>query len=346
MLLLLVLLGCGAPEPPPYPNILLVTLDTTRADRLGVYGYHRDTSPHIDALAERAVVFDHFVVPMATTLRTHVSVLTGTHPLEHGVLANIRHGGARFVTSPGLRTFAEFLGELGYQTAAFVSATPLKRGTGIEHGFEHFSEPRGAARTADVTTGEVVRHLKRRSRRAPHFTWVHFYDPHSPFEPPEPHAARFRADEAQRAWVAERAMAPAHRPHGKALDPLIDGDLYDGEIAFMEEQIGALLGSVWMEQLHAPWLIVAPGQKPRRVARTVTAGRAADAAGVDRAAGRAGLPAPDERGRRLVGCAGAASVQLRLGASGEARRRPDAVRRGLPLAVARGGRGPAAVRPA
>src|SRR5690606_23303169 len=132
--------------------------------------------------------------------------------------------------SPGLRTFAQYLADVGYQTAGFVGATPLKRGTGIEQGFEHFSEPERAERTADVTTAEVVRHLKRRDRRAPHFTWVHYYDAHSPFVPPEPHAERFRADDAQRAWVAERAMASAKRPHGKALDPLVDGDLYDGEI--------------------------------------------------------------------------------------------------------------------
>lgn len=303
MLPVLFLWACAVPEPPPHPNVLLVTLDTTRADRLGLYGYHRPTSPNLDALAERAVVFDDFVVPMATTLPTHVSVLTGTHPLEHGVLANIKHGGERFVTSPGLRTLAEYLSDVGYVTQAFVSATPLKRGTGVEAGFHHFSEPEGRERAADVTTREVVRHMRRRDRSRPQFVWVHYFDPHNPFTPPEPFASRFRADAAQQAWIAARAMAPAQRPSGERVDPVADGDLYDGEIAFVDEQLGLLLdagrrdgwltdavvvvlgdhgeglgqhgmaghGSVWMEQLHAPWLLAAPGLAPRRVARTVTA---------------------------------------------------------------------------
>lgn len=303
MWFVLALLACTAREPPAHPNILVITLDTTRADRLGSYGYHRDTSPHLDRLAERAIVFEDFIVPMATTLPTHLSVFTGTHPLEHGVLANVKHGGDRFVTSPTLRTFAEYLTDVGYQTAAFVSAAPLKRGTGVEEGFAHFSQPDERTRTADQTTAAVVRHLARWKGRRPHFTWVHYFDPHAPLEPPEPFASRFGDDPAQRRWIAERAMVPSERPGGFPLDPLRHGNLYDGEIAFMDHHLGALLeagsrdgwldntiivvlgdhgeglgqhgmaghGSVWMEQLRAPLFFVVPGETPRRIPRAVTA---------------------------------------------------------------------------
>ncbi len=89
-----------------HPNIVLITLDTTRADHLGAYGYFRDTSPRIDAFAEQSIVFEHAIAPMATTLPTHVSILTATYPLEHGVLANVMHGGRRFLPAAGLRSFA------------------------------------------------------------------------------------------------------------------------------------------------------------------------------------------------------------------------------------------------
>ena len=147
-----------------HPNIVLITLDTTRADHLGAYGYFRDTSPRIDAFAEESIVFEHAIAPMATTLPTHVSILTATYPLEHGVLANVMHGGRRFVPAAGLRSFATVCREQGYRTAAFVSAAPLKRDSGIQAGFEEFFEPeKGEASVrAGVTNKELFRWLHAR----------------------------------------------------------------------------------------------------------------------------------------------------------------------------------------
>ena len=92
---LLGLFAC-APELVERPNILLITLDTTRADHLSAYGYYRETTPVLDKLAHKSVFFEHFVAPMATTLPTHTSLFTGTYPLEHGVRANVTHGGRQF----------------------------------------------------------------------------------------------------------------------------------------------------------------------------------------------------------------------------------------------------------
>ena len=178
-----------------HPNIVLITLDTTRADHLGAYGYFRDTSPRIDAFAEQSIVFEHAIAPMATTLPTHVSILTATHPLEHGVLANVMHGGRRFVPAAGLRSFATVCREQGYRTAAFVSAAPLKRDSGIQLGFEVFDEPdeSEAERSGGQTSDAALRWLAG-LEAGPFLLWVHYYDAHWPFAAPAPFGGRYRTD--------------------------------------------------------------------------------------------------------------------------------------------------------
>ncbi|MCB9663413.1 MAG: sulfatase [Alphaproteobacteria bacterium] len=314
--LLVALLGCtcGTPDEGPalpplaapnMPDLVLVTLDTTRADHLGAYGYPRDTSPVFDALAERAVLFERFVVPMATTLPTHTSLLTGTWPAEHGVLANVEHGGRRFVPSPGLRTFTSWLAGLGYDTAGVVSAMPLSRATGIARGFRSWSQPRGTERPARITTNRALGWLAQAPSDRPIFLWVHYYDPHNPYAPPEDAPARFGGtpEPALDAWLDARAPDKvAYRPTGERVDLQQAVDGYDGEIRTMDGYLGQLLdaldeargtrarvlvvagdhgeglnqhgepghGQVWTEHLHAPLLVLAPGLAPRRVP-TVTA---------------------------------------------------------------------------
>ena len=133
--------GDAAADPGDLPSILIVSIDTLRADHLGCYGYFRDTSPSIDRLAEESILFRHAMAPMSMTLPAHTSLLTGTDPLEHGVLANIKHGGRLFIPAPGLRSFVEIARDRGYRTAGFVSAPPLASTTGIAAGFDFFGEP-------------------------------------------------------------------------------------------------------------------------------------------------------------------------------------------------------------
>src|SRR5262249_36970990 len=151
------------PPPPDRPNVLILTLDTTRADHLRSFGYLRRTTPNLDRLARRSFVFPNAWAPMATTLPSHTSLLTGAWPLEHGVLATIGHGGRRTLPTDALVPVPERFRRAGWQTAAFVSATPLAEGTGIERGFEKFDHApdklvRKAWGTTDAACGWLRRH--------------------------------------------------------------------------------------------------------------------------------------------------------------------------------------------
>ena len=124
------------------PNVVFVTIDTLRADRLGAYGYFRDTTPVLDALASESLLFERCLAPMATTFPTHVSLITSTYPNETGALANTGSGGKRFRLTRDLRSLAQVLQENGYRTAAFVSATPLKKYSGLSAGSTSSTSPK------------------------------------------------------------------------------------------------------------------------------------------------------------------------------------------------------------
>lgn len=290
--------GCRRDEPPTRlesPNIVLITLDTTRADHLGCYGYFRDTSPVLDALAAQSILFDRCLAPISVTLPSHVSLLTSTDPTEHGVVANVGQGGLAFVASPALKLVTQFAREAGYSTAGFVSAAPLKQHGGLRESFDTWSEPEPRERRAGETNTEVFRWLDGKPS-TPMFLWVHYYDPHSPYEPP-PETKRYEADEALLASLRARDIPDvAVMPGGAALRCEVMHGLYDGEIRYMDEQIGRLLdrlraredwartvvvvvgdhgeglaqhgelahGSVWDEQLHVPLMMRIPGEAARR----------------------------------------------------------------------------------
>lgn len=303
--LLLATLGCGRDErgDPSRPNVVIVTLDTTRADHLGLYGYFRDTTPHLDAFAKRSIVFDEALAPMATTLPTHTSLLTATEPLEHGVLANLGHGGTRFVQSASLRSFAEVARDAGFATGAFVSAAPLKRGSGIEQGFTTFDEPAGEAtvRRGDHTVEAALRWLA--GVKAPYLLWVHTYDAHWPYLAVQDGSYPFDQQEELTRWMRERRVAAVSVREGVGPeDARATLDLYDSALRFQDEQLGRLLGAleargdwertavlivadhgeglsqhghaahggVWQEHLRVPLLMRIPGERPRRVQGLVT----------------------------------------------------------------------------
>jgi len=298
--LALAALACAAEEPAPGPsaNVVLVTLDTTRADHLGLYGYFRDTSPHLDAFAEEAIVFEQALAPMATTLPTHTSLLTATEPLEHGVLANLGHGGTRFVPSAALRSVAEVARDAGFATGAFVSAAPLKRGSGIEAGFQVFDEPAGqaTARHGHHTVDAALAWLG--GVDAPFLLWVHTYDAHWPFLVPDGPGHAFGQQEELGRWMDERRVAPGSVREGVGPEDARETlERYDAALRFQDAQLGRLLaalrarddwdrttvaivadhgeglsqhghaahGGVWQEQLHVPLLLRIPGEAPRRV---------------------------------------------------------------------------------
>ena len=221
-------------------NLILVTIDTLRADHLGAYGYSRNTSPVIDGLAEEAVLFENAIVPVAFTGPSHASMLTGLYPSGHGVLTN----GYRLAATK--LTLAEALRGKGYQTAAFVAARAiLGRGAGFDQGFEVFDEGKSRKRRADEITSQAVRWLQERADSGNFFLWVHYYDIHCDYYAPEPFFEMF--DVGYTGAIDPKAKCG--KPHYNKME-LSEEDLtyiralYDGEIRYVDQHIGVLLRQV------------------------------------------------------------------------------------------------------
>ena len=289
-------------------NLLLISIDTLRADHVGAYGYHRDTTPTIDALAAESVVFERCIAPIPRTMPGHASLLSAVYPYEHGIVRNIRARDERhvtFVPTSGLRSIAQVLGDQGYRTGGFVSATPVKRVTGLDVGFEGWTEPAGDRRPAAETNADAIEWLAGLDDGRPFFLFLHYYDPHGPyrdvdFVPPE-YLERYRADEELESWMAERAF-PEIVDHKGDIDPRILLDVYDGCVRYADDRLAEILDAVrktgrwdstvvvllsdhgqglgqhdfvghavvWGEQLHVPLMIRVPGRAPERIGRTLS----------------------------------------------------------------------------
>jgi arylsulfatase A-like enzyme/Tfp pilus assembly protein PilF len=175
------------------PNVLLISIDTLRADHLGAYA-SRAVTPHLDRLASSGVVFENAVAHVPVTLPSHASLLTGTYPFRHGVRDN-----GSFRLAEDRETLAESFRAGGYRTAAFVGAFPLDSRFGLDQGFELYDDAYGEAseydfaiseRTAEAVLGAASRWLES-VRREKWFALVHLYDPHVPYAPPEPFATAY-----------------------------------------------------------------------------------------------------------------------------------------------------------
>ncbi|MEW5979522.1 MAG: sulfatase-like hydrolase/transferase [Acidobacteriota bacterium] len=211
----------SAPAPPKRnASVLLITLDTLRADHLGCYGRKGAVSPNIDALAQQGVRFARAFVQVPLTTPSHASILTGSYPQVHKLRDN---GG--FILDKSIPTLASVTKQAGLDTAAFVGAAVLHHQYGLNRGFGTYADDmRSSAKEgllpgvvaevrADVVTERALAWLRNRngSKSGNFFLWVHYYDPHFPYDPPEPFASRFSKDQ------------------------------YAGEIAFTDEQVGRLL---------------------------------------------------------------------------------------------------------
>ncbi len=201
------------------PNVVLITLDTTRADHLPLYGYNGVQTPHLNELGERGVVFEQCATVSPLTLPAHCSILTGYYPPYHGVRVNGNNA-----LSDSVTTAAEIFSRAGYKTAAFIGAFVLDGRWGLKRGFDHYDDQFDLKKYKQLDLGTVqrpgnevadaaLRWLEENGEK-PFFAWVHFYDPHLPYEPPEPYFSQYNY-----------------------FPPV---SLYDGEIAFMDEQIGRI----------------------------------------------------------------------------------------------------------
>jgi len=182
----------------PGLSVLLVTVDTLRADALGCYGHPTVQTPWIDALARDGVRFESAHAQNVVTLPSHANILTGRYPLDHGIRDN-----SGFRLADGVDTLATRLKQAGYRTGAFISAFPLDSRFGLARGFDVYDDQLGdpESRTAFVmqerpgsaTVAAALRWLSAQGD-AKTFTWVHIYEPHFPYRPPEPFASRYAGD--------------------------------------------------------------------------------------------------------------------------------------------------------
>jgi arylsulfatase A-like enzyme/tetratricopeptide (TPR) repeat protein len=209
--------------PPPEPkrapglSVLLITIDTLRADALGCYGHPRAETPWIDRLASGGVRFERAHAQNVVTLPSHANILSGRYPTDHGVRDN---SGFRFPA--GTDTLATILKGRGYRTGGFVSAFPLDSRFGLNHGFDLYDDHLGDTevspafhmeeRRGPLTVAAAKRWLRTVGEQ-PSFAWVHLYEPHAPYEPPEPWASRFREDPYHgEVSAADAALEPLLAP--------------------------------------------------------------------------------------------------------------------------------------
>ncbi len=182
---------------PDQLNVILVTIDTLRVDRLSCYGSTLVETPQIDRFAAEGVRFENAASTVPFTLPAHTSIMTGTYPPRHGVRENVG-----YTVEDGAATLARSLRDSGRDTAGFVSAFVLDSRWGIAQGFDHYFDDfsleemetpnlGSVQRSGDVTVAEAVRWLDERGRPSPFFLWLHLYDPHDPYTPPEPYKSRY-----------------------------------------------------------------------------------------------------------------------------------------------------------
>lgn len=239
----------------PRPNILLISLDTTRADHLSAYGYERETSPSLDALAEEGILFETAYAPSATTGPSHASLFTSVSPLSHGVTKNGRS------LDPGWTTLAQALARAGYETAAVISSYVLASRFGYDRGFAFFDEDFSEAEApsgvsvwegeeiegkfygrADDTTHRALDWLEDRpDPERPFFLFVHYFDPHDPYVVPHDYQPPFLPGPKE-ALKRNRIIF-----------------MYDAVLAYMDQEVGRLLKALGPLGLEDNTLVVVTG---------------------------------------------------------------------------------------
>jgi len=242
-------------------RVILITIDTLRADHLGVYGYPRPTSPFIDSLALKSIVFQKAFCSISSTAPSHASIMTSLHPLTHKVLKNGHKLDKSFLT------LAEVFQEIKFKTAAFASTSTHFKAGNIDQGFSIFNEPSkkssGHRRPADQTADQAIQWLKEKNPSDAFFLWVHFFDPHDPYIPvPEYRKGlMFPSDRARQEYIRflkeEQNVDPAFYKNDNQMVDVIEQ--YDAEVLFVDHQIRRLYEFMDRKglNLHTLWIITA-----------------------------------------------------------------------------------------
>ena len=274
-----------APKTPPAPraarNLVLITIDTLRADRLGAYGNTTVATPNLDRLAREGAMALHASAQVPLTRPSHVSLLTGLYPAEHGIRDNVSPP-----LRPGVPLLAEILQQRGFRTGAFVSSIVLSKQSGLGRGFDTYSDRfeigdddarflNTIQKRGDTTVAEAAAWLRQPGSER-RFAWVHLYDPHDPYEPPEPYATRYagRLYDGEVAWSDDLVgrLDAVLAETGRRDDTLLVVTADHGE--GLDEHGEAVHGFfVYETTLHVPLIVrgprVTPGTKVKGVTRSI-----------------------------------------------------------------------------
>jgi arylsulfatase A-like enzyme/Flp pilus assembly protein TadD len=231
------LISCSKPRP-AIRNVLLISIDTLRADRVSAYGFPRPTTPNIDAVAREGALFKNVRTPVPMTLPAHVSMLTGTLPPTHGLRDNLQSR-----LPEGSLTLAEMLKARGLTTGAVVSSFVLDRRFGTSQGFDTYDDRFQAVhKVGDLSerkgdeAARVAREWLDAHKDKPFFLFVHLYDPHEPYDPPEPFASQWKDH------PYEGEVAFADHGVGQVVEKLKQLGLYDSTLVVITGDHGEMLG--------------------------------------------------------------------------------------------------------
>lgn len=283
-----------APKTPPEPatSLLLVTIDTLRADRVGAYGGPPGLTPFLDRLAAAGWVFEKVTAVAPLTLPSHATLLSGLDPMRHGV-----HNNGAFVFPNDRDTLATLLKARGFATGAFVAAVVLDQRYGLARGFDVYDDRISRAvegrsvleseRSCDAVVASATRWIE--AQRGPFFAWVHFYEPHAPYVPPPDLAGTFASAYDAEVAAADRCFGRLNAAAAKArpgrLVTAVASDHGEGLGEHGESTHGLF---VYQTTLSVPLVVSGPGVPPGKRARGLT--RAADLAPT--LLGVLGLPVP------------------------------------------------------
>ncbi|MHC4562296.1 MAG: sulfatase-like hydrolase/transferase [Planctomycetota bacterium] len=261
-------------------NVILISIDTCRADYIGCYGAGENATPNIDAFAQQATLFENARTPVPMTLPAHCSMMTGLIPPFHGVRTQPGYG-----LSKDHNTLAEVVTLLGFTTGAVIGADILERQWGLAQGFATFDDqwPRGRIGILDVerpgeeVTAEAVKWLQTNRQEDRRFLFVHYYDPHAPYQPPGDFAGPFIGQE-NRMYRGE--IAYVDHCIGKIFDELRRLEIYDESLIIVTADHGEMLGEhgekghmffVYESAIRVPLVVKLPYQNtPRRLAQQVS----------------------------------------------------------------------------
>ncbi|MFK8010928.1 MAG: sulfatase-like hydrolase/transferase [Marinicellaceae bacterium] len=274
-MLLIILISCNDNKPPPY-NVVIVTFDTTRADHIGSYSQDAYT-PNLDKFAKDSIVYERALAPIAITLPSHSTIMTGKVPFVHGVRDN-----GLFNLDDSNLTIAEILKSEGYNTGAAIASFPLTSQFGIDQGFDYYNDY--VTQQNEDIYGDLAKKKDRiffderrasqvnsaimpwleTNHQSPFLTWIHYFDPHHPHEPPAPYDQNFIND------LYKGEIAYSDESFGKLIDQLKRLNQYDNTMIIFTSDHGegnyehneathSML--IYNSTLHVPLIIKYPKQK-------------------------------------------------------------------------------------